>query len=57
MINVILGVSNADTGISVIEAKDEEFRSNGRRSSLSVDEVLEVPVAQRHNRTIASHNL
>lgn len=56
-IDTMLGVSNAETGISVMDAKEDRFRNRGWRSSRSEETVSEVPVVNHQNRTIASHNL
>ena len=54
---MIFGVSKVDMGVSVMDAREERLRSKGCRSRRSEDEVSDVPVVKRQNRTIASHNL
>jgi hypothetical protein len=54
---MMLGVRRVDTGVSLMEAKEERFRRRGRRSRLGESGGERVPVVNRQNLTMLSHSL
>lgn len=56
-INMILGVRRVDTGVSLMEAREERLRRRGRRSRFGESGGERVPVVNRQNLTILSQSL